>query len=194
MRILTKPIRILLISDGLVMIAASMLVPFYALFVEKLGGDVLVVGVGASLFAVAAGISVIIAGGLADRVRRMDRMIAWSYLVMAAGFALYIFVDTIWLLLVAQVIIGLSQASYEPSFDALYGEHARAGGEHSAKRWSFSAASDYFAAAIGAGLGAVIVHYLGFTALFAVMTGLSLLGSIYLFLQPAGVFSAESSR
>lgn len=36
-----KQIKILLFTDGLVLVAAAMLAPIYAIFVEKIGGDLL---------------------------------------------------------------------------------------------------------------------------------------------------------
>lgn len=41
---LNKPIKVLLITDGLVLLAAAMFVPIYAVYVEKIGGDLLDVG------------------------------------------------------------------------------------------------------------------------------------------------------
>jgi MFS family permease len=192
MSLLNRPLKILLATDGLVMVAASMLVPFYALFVEKIGGDVLDVGIGASLFAVAGGVAVLIAGRVADRVKRKERIIAGAYIMMAAGFVLYLFVDSLWLLFVVQVIIGLAEASYVPAFDALYGSHAHRGGTHAGRRWSITEANDYFAAAIGAALGAVIVHYTGFTVLFVTMALFCLASGLYLYLLPGKALSGKT--
>jgi MFS family permease len=189
MSLLTKPLKILLATDGLVMVASSMLIPFFAVFVEKVGGDILEIGFAASLFAIAGGVAVLLAGRLADKVRRKERMIAVAYMVLAAGFALYLAVDNIWLLLVVQVVVGLAEASYYPAFDALYGEHAHEGGSHAARRWSLTEANDYFAAAIGAALGAGLVHYVGFDALFITMSLFCLASGIYLFLTPARAFA-----
>lgn len=180
MTLLNKPLRILLVTDGLVVVAASMLIPFFALFVEQVGGDVLDIGLAAAIFAVAGGVAVLLAGRLADRVQRTERIIAAAYLVMAAGFGLYMIVDSIWLLLVAQVIVGLAEASYLPAYDSLYGRHAHEGGKHAGRRWSFTEANDYFAAAIGAGAGALIIHLTSFTVLFAVMAMLCLASGLYL--------------
>jgi MFS family permease len=178
----------------LVVIAASMIVPFYALFVEKIGGDILEIGIGASVFAIAGGITVLLAGRLADKIHRKERMIAGAYLVMALGFVLYIFVDSIWLLLVAQIIIGIAEASYLPAFDVLYGTHAHEGHEHVGKRWSLTEANDYFAAALGAGLGAVIIHFTSFTVLFSAMAVLCLLSGLYLFRLPADTFVKTAEK
>lgn len=189
---LNKPLKILLATEVTVMIAGSMIVPFYALFVEKIGGDILDVGLGASVFAVAAGISVLIAGRVSDRIDHKERIIGGAYLVMAAGFLLYILVDSIWLLLVTQVLIGLAEASYAPAYDALYGRHADRGGKQAATRWSIAEASYYFSAAIGAGLGAILVHFAGFTALFLTMAALCICSGAYLFTLPKNTLTGGS--
>jgi len=160
-----------------------MIVPYYALFVQKLGGDILDTGLAAGAYAVAAGFATLVAGRWSDRVPRKERIIASSYVVMALCFVAYIFVNSIWSLLIVQVLIGLAQATYTPAYDALYGAHV---GEAriASSRWSFWEASNFFAIAIGALAGATIVHFMGFTGLLVTMAGLCLLSGLYLFTLP----------
>ena len=48
-RFLNRPLRILLISDTLVLISGAMIVPIYAIYVKKIGGDILDAGVPANV-------------------------------------------------------------------------------------------------------------------------------------------------
>jgi DHA1 family multidrug resistance protein-like MFS transporter len=183
MNLVTKPLRILLAADTLVLIAGAMIVPYYALFVQKIGGDILDTGLAAGVYAVAAGFATLAAGRWSDRTARKEFIVAGSYLVLALCFVAYTFVHSIWQLLAVQVVVGLAQATYIPAYDALYGSHV--GGIRTASsRWSFWEASNFFAIAIGALVGALIVHLTNFSGLLLTMAGLCIVSGVYLFTLP----------
>jgi len=177
---LPKPLKILVFTDSLVLIAGAMIVPFYALFVETIGGDILEAGAAASTFALAAGVSALVAGRLSDKIKRKERVIVIAYFILALSFLSYIYVNSIWVLLLLQIVIGLVQAAYAPAFDALYGEHI---GDRrlASSRWSIWESSNYFAIAIGATVGATIVHFASFSGLFVAMAILCAMSGAYLF-------------
>ena len=66
-QICNKSLRILLITNGIVLIAGAMLGPIYALFVEKIGGSLLDASLTGGFFALAAGITTLLAGKFADK-------------------------------------------------------------------------------------------------------------------------------
>jgi len=67
-----KALRILLITDGLVLIAGAMLGPIYTLFVEKIGGNLLDASLSGGIFAFGAGITTLIAGKFADKFKEKE--------------------------------------------------------------------------------------------------------------------------
>lgn len=183
MSLLNKPLKILLATDTLVLIAGAMLVPYYAVFVEKVGGDILEAGLAAGVYAVVAGFATLIAGKWGDRAARKEFLVGGAYLAIALCFVAYIFVNSIWELLIVQAVLGLAQAVYVPAYDALYTAHL--GGQRMASsRWSLWEASSFFAIAVGAVVGALIVHYMSFTGLLVAMAGLCIISGIYLFTLP----------
>lgn len=177
---IAKALKILLFTDSLVLVSGAMIVPFYAAYVSSIGGDILEAGVAAGVFAVSAGVMTLFAGKLSDRFKRKERIVAASYLAIAIGFFLYLFVDNIAGLVIVQVLIGLSQATYTPAFDALYTKHI---GERkkASSTWSLWESINYFSLAIGALVGSVIVHFTDFRVLFIVMSVLCATSSLYLF-------------
>lgn len=177
---ITKALKILLITDSLVLVSGAMIIPFYATYVSKIGGDVLEAGFAAGMFAISAGIMTLFAGRLSDRIQRKERLVASSYLAIAVGFLLYMFVDNIASLVAVQILIGLSQACYTPAFDALYTKHI---GERkkASSAWSLWESINYFSLAIGALLGALLLHFSNFKMLFIAMAILCAMSSIYLF-------------
>ena len=74
-RFLNRPLRILLINDILVLVAASMIAPIYAVYVAKVGGDILDAGLAAGVFAMAAGLTVLLAGKWTDGIKHKARIV-----------------------------------------------------------------------------------------------------------------------
>jgi MFS family permease len=177
---ITKALKVLLITDSLVLVSGAMIIPFYATYVSKIGGDVLEAGFAAGMFAISAGIMTLFAGRVSDRIVRKERLVAASYLAIAVGFFLYVFVDSIVTLVAVQVLIGLAQACYTPAFDALYTKHI---GERkkASSAWSLWESINYFSLAIGALIGAIVLHYANFNVLFIGMSLLCTVSSVYLF-------------
>ncbi len=137
-----RALRILLITNGLVLISGAMLGPIYALFIKNIGGDLLDASIAASIFAFAAGITTIIAGKFADKNKRDELIVASSYVLMGIGFLLYIFVNSIWFLFCVQILIGFAEAFYSPAFDALYSKHITK--KKAGREWGAWESMNYF--------------------------------------------------
>ena len=180
-----KALRILLITNSLVLFAGAMLDPIYALFVQKVGGDLLDASLTGSFFAIAAGITTLIAGKLTDRNKRDELILAFGYAVMGLGFFLLIFVNSIYFLFFVQVLIGFAEAFYSPALDALYTKHVTK--TKAGREWGAYEAMDYFSTALGAVVGGVVVTLLGFRVMFAIMFALSMISAYYIYRLHRGI-------
>jgi len=177
-----KTLRILLFTNALILIAAAMLGPIYALFVQKVGGDLLDASITGGVFALAAGITTLVAGRFADRKGMEKVILTAGYFLMGVSFLLYIVVDSTIELLFVQVLLGFAEAIYSPAFDSLYTRHiclCKAG-----RQWGMWEAMNYLSAGIGAIIGGFAISYLGFNAVFALMALLCFLSVIYISLLP----------
>jgi len=115
-----KALRILLLTNALILIAGAMIAPIYALFVEGIGGSLIDASLTGGVFALAAGIATLMAGKIADKIKRDELIVAGGYLTMGLGFFSLIFVKSIWALFLVQAVIGFAEAFYSPAFDAAY--------------------------------------------------------------------------
>jgi len=180
-----KALRILIITNAMVLVAAAMLGPIYALFVKEIGGNLLDASITGGVFALAAGLTTLLAGKYADKIKHDERIVAFGYATMGIGFFLFSFVDTMLLLLIVQVIIGFGEAVYSPAFDALYAKHVaktKAGSE-----WGAWEAINYFTLFAGAIIGGFVATHLGFNVIFFGMAGLCIVSSVYIYNAPKGV-------
>ncbi len=64
-----KALRILLSTNAMILMAAAMLGPIYALFVEGLGGDLMDASIAGGVFAFVAGLTTLISGKYSDKIK-----------------------------------------------------------------------------------------------------------------------------
>ncbi|NQT50300.1 MFS transporter [Candidatus Kuenenbacteria bacterium] len=181
-KIFNKALRILLTTNGMLLLAGAMLGPIYALFVEEIGGDLLDASLAGAMFAAAAGVTVLISGKYADKIKEGKTIVVIGYGLIGIGFLLLTQVHTMWTLLLVQVIIGIGEAIYSPAFDALYSRHLDK--NKFGREWGAWEALMYFSTAAGAIIGGIVVTMFGFTILFVIMGVLSLLSALYIYLLP----------
>ena len=180
-----KALRVLLFTNAMVLVAAAMLGPIYALFVEKIGGNLLDASITGGIFALAAGITTLMAGRYADKIKHDERLVAFGYFFMGVGFFLYMFVNSIWFLFAVQALIGFAEAIYSPAFDLLYTKHVcktKMGSE-----WGAWEALNYISLAVGAVIGGIIVTTIGFNAIFIIMGVLSVSSAAYIYFVPKNI-------
>jgi MFS family permease len=177
-----KPLRILLFTNSLILVAGAMLGPIYALYVGRIGGDLLDASLAAFCFAIAAGVTVFVVGNFTDRLKRKEKMVITGYTIMGCGFLLLTLASSVWHLLLIQLIIGFGEAIYNPAFDALYSIHLDKKQEGS--EWGAWEGINYISIAIGALVGGLTATYLGFDYLFVVMAGMCFISAVYILNLP----------
>lgn len=184
-KLFNNAIRVLLFTNGSVLLAGAMLGPIYALFVRNIGGDLLETSYAYGVFALTAGIVTLFSGKYGDKIKENELIIVVGYLMIGFGFAGYVFIDSLWSLLFVQVLIGAGEAIYSPAFDAIYSKHLD--GKRDGEEWGAWEAINYFTIAIGSISGGILVTYFGFNTMFIMMSAICFLSAIYIFLLPRKV-------
>lgn len=180
MRAMRNGLKILIAADALGTLALGMIGPIYAIFVEKIGGDILDVGWAYFLFTFTSGIVLYLISKWENKVAHKEKLIVIGYLINALGCFLYLFTDTQAKLLIVQVILGIGVAVVSPAFDSIYSHFVNSDSE--ASEWGAWEAMGYFVAALGAVAGSVIAHRFGFDTLFIFMSVAAFIGAIVSFL------------
>ncbi|MFA5022026.1 MAG: MFS transporter [Patescibacteria group bacterium] len=177
-----KQLKVLLVTNSMILVAIAMLGPIYALFVGKIGGDLLDASLTSAMLAFAAGVTSLATGVFSDKVKENELIVVAGYIIVGIGFLLYTICDSIWFLLLIQVIIGLGEAIYNPAFDAVYSKHCT--DDHVGKQWGAWESINSFSIAGGAVIGGLIATSLGFNALFITMALLCFSSAIYIYQLP----------
>jgi MFS family permease len=185
-------LKILLFAEACLTIAAGMLGPIYAVFVEEIGGNILDASSAWAVFMLTMGIIVLMIGRWEDKLKHQEKMVIIGYVVRAVGYLGYIFVYNQPALLLVQIMLGLGGALNIPAYDALYTKFLDRGKE--ASEWADWEAMYYIMTAFAALSGGVLAYYYGFRILFMIMFIFSLIGLLsslklmYMYRKFLGIF------
>ena len=163
---MSKLKKILLFSDAFYILSGALMGPIYALYVEKIGGDLLDASTTFALFMLTAGAVVFALGLWEDKSKHKRKFVIFGYSLAVLGTFGYLFVNSVYSLFVVQIILGLAAALKAPAYDELF---SKASAKHLAFSWGEWEALDYFALGGGAIIGGVIASKFGFQTLLFVM-------------------------
>jgi len=147
---------------------------------DEIGGDLLDAGLTMGIFALVAGVTTLVSGKYADKVKRTELIVVAGYFIVGIGFLLYTIVDSIKMLFLVQIVVGFGEAIYFPAFDALYSRHISK--KKAGRAWGAWESMAYFTYAGGAVIGAWIAMTYGFNSLFITMATLCFISAIYVYI------------
>lgn len=159
--------KLLLTSYSLSTFSEGVLIPIYAVFVQKVGGSILdAAGAVATFFIVSGVAEILIHRTKWSRFNRRKLML-WGWLIWLLGIVSYLFISNILTLFIAQVLTALGNAIADPAYDAELSEHT----DETLREYQYGmyeGAQDIFQG-IAAITGGLIAYTYGFTILIVVM-------------------------
>ncbi len=164
---MSAPESILFTSATVWALADGLLGPLFAVFAQKIGGDILSITWAWSLFLAITGVGMMFTGRLGD-IYGHHMLSVWGYIISAVFTFGYVFVVDQWSLFFVQIGLGVGLALCNPTWDALYDKYS-GDGEHDGWLWGTASAGRYIAQSITMLVGGVIVTYGSFTTLFLIM-------------------------
>jgi len=164
--------KYLLISESLYEFAAGLFGPIYAIFVEKIGGDILTAGWAWAIFSIVTGITLYLMGRFEDRLRKDEWVVVIGFSLASLGILGYLFVSKPWHLFVVQAFLGFGWAFGTPALDATYSKNLEK--KKMDSQWGVWEASIHIVDGISAFVGGAITFVFGFKALFLIMFLISL--------------------
>ncbi len=164
---LNKNLRFLIFVNATLTFIVGMFAPFYAVFVEKIGGGAALAGISWALFSVVSGILILLLSKWELKVKRRHMLLAVGYLIRAAVFLSYAFMDNVPQLLITQVLWGVASALGTPAFDALYSSNISK--ESAIMEWGDWEGISAIASGVAALIGGLLIEIIGFKILFIFM-------------------------
>jgi len=180
-----KAKRIVLVSQMIAVGTMGLLGPIYAIYVEKLGGDILAAAAAYAIYSVVYGGLVILLGKVTDKVKESEYFVIAGFFVASLSYAGYLLAQNPLHLFVIQAVLGVAQALNTPALDALYQKHMD--NRKPASEWGKWEGIYYITEGITAAVGGGIATLIGFMPLFIIMAAISMVTGVYLMFLPRKV-------
>lgn len=164
-----------MLSDAFYILAGALLGPIYALYVQKIGGDLLDASSSFAFFMLTAGVVVYLLSLWEDKFKHRKKFVIAGYGIGVIGYLGYLFVNSPTALFIVQIILGFSAALKDPAYDALFSD---SGKKHLILAWGEWEAMDYIVWGVGALMGGFIAKYFGFQILLYIMFLMSILSFV----------------
>ncbi len=160
---MNKIIFFLLLAEFVFTLGAGLYGPIYAIFVQKIGGDILDAGIAWALFLITMATLEIPIGRLIDKHSK-KLFLAAGYLIASAAIFGYIFVSNIWELFFLQIISGIAFALGDPAWDAWFSSVTPR--KEKGFDWALYHASTGYGQGFAAIAGGALAQFIGFQLLF----------------------------
>lgn len=164
---MNKIIDLLIVSSFFYGLAAGLLGPIYAIYVQNIGGDILTAGYSYAIYTIVCGVFILLLGIWENKTKHQEKVLIASRLLAVIGFIGYLFVNNPIDLFLVQVILGVSVALITPAFDSFYSRHIDKNCE--TEEWGAWEGLYQISLGLSAVAGAIVADYLGFKVLIWLM-------------------------
>ena len=169
-----KQMKLFLTMFSFFSLAAGMFGPIYAIYVQKIGGDILATGTSWAIFMIISGIGILLMGRIQDKIKKEKPIIILGTALTSLAYLGYFFVSNVYQLFFVQALLGLSMVIRTPAYDSFYTRYLEKG--KFASQWAAWEGLWYTTAGVAAIIGAFLVKMFSFKTLFLVMFLTSLIG------------------
>ncbi|TAL43481.1 MAG: MFS transporter [Chitinophagaceae bacterium] len=164
---LSRNVRLLLLGANIWYFGEGMMGPLFAVFAEKVGGDILDITWAWATYLIITGLFYILVGKLLNNKTYKVKVMVLGYILNALLTFGYLLVDSPFTLFLVQAGLGIAEAIGTPAWDALYAKNLEDNLDSYA--WGLSAGQSQIVTGIAFGIGGVITHFISFNALFITM-------------------------
>ena len=168
---MNRTIKLLMISDVFVLTGFGLIQPILAIFINEgvAGGNILTAGVASTLFLVTKSLVQLPFSRYIDNSKTKTRWLILGTALIAAVPVMYISIDDIRQVYLAETLYGIGSGLAYPTWVGLWSLNLNPGRE--SFEWSVYSTSTGLGTAATAAAGAAIASFAGFTATF-ILTGL----------------------
>ncbi len=159
--------RILVSSFVMSTFAEGVILPVYAIFVQKIGGDILDAGWAMGIFLITQGVFTIIVHRFKWTQRQRIWLMIFGWALWVVGIASYLVIGNTLMLFITQIMTAMGNAIADPIFTQELAAHTDK--KVAELEWGIFEGSNDLVNGIGAIIGAAIVAAFGFPALIYIM-------------------------
>lgn len=173
---LNSRIKILLQGAAFWYLAEGMLGPLFAVFAERIGGDVLNISWAWATFLIVSGVIIVATGKISDRFISKEKLVVAGFAITAVFTFGYLLVSSPFELFIVEAGLGVGFALALPTWDALYARYESR--KQDGYEWGLADGLAQLVPGLAMLIGGLIVNYFSFTALFIVMGTIHVIATI----------------
>lgn len=174
---LNKSIKLLLYGGNIWFFGEGMLGPLFAIFTERIGGDILDVSWAWAIYLILAGFLYIVVGKITDVYDNKEKVMVLGYALNALFTFGYLLASMPWHLFVIQAGLGIAAAMATPTWNALYAKHENK--KHDGFQWGLAGGMAQIITGVAMVVGGYIVSCWSFTVLFIIMGIMQVIATVY---------------
>ena len=176
---LNKHIRILLYGSNIWYFGEGMLGPLFAVFAQRIGGDIFSITWAWAIYMIVTGILVISIGKFTENksANTKAKFIVSGYALNTIFTFGYLLVSAPWHLFIVQAGLGIAVALVTPTWNALYAKYEDK--KHDTYEWGLASGEAQIIIGIAIIIGGWIVSYYSFTTLFIIMGFIQVVATLY---------------
>lgn len=167
-------IRALIAINIVIITASAFMMPLWAEFVKRVGGNLQTAGTAILTFSIVVGGFNIVAGKIESHFQRDTLFNTIGQIIMMFAYMGYFVVQQPWQLYLVQAILGLGGAFQAPALYALY--HRYMPKNQETFFWGIWTGSYNISIGIGAFISAFITHHFGFNAVLSLLVAVAVFG------------------
>jgi len=170
--------RALLFADITWFFGEGMLGPLFAVFAQRIGGDILDITWAWAVYLIVTGLLIVFIGKISDKVNK-NKLVFYGYILNAVFTFSYLLVDSPARLLAVQAGLGVAAAMATPTWNALYAKYEDK--KKDGLLWGLADGMSQLFTGIAIIIGGLIVVHYSFDALFILMGIVQLISCVLLY-------------
>ncbi|MDE3143915.1 MAG: MFS transporter [Bacteroidota bacterium] len=163
----SKTQRILLFASGLWFFGEGLLGPLFAVFTEKIGGDILDITWAWSLYLITSGLLYFLFGKILNKSKYKEEAMVFGYFLNTLFTFCYIFVHNSKQLFLLQIGFAFAEAISTPIWDSLFAKNLE--NPEDSFGWGVAGGQSHLISGIAIAVGGLITYYISFNTLFITM-------------------------
>jgi predicted MFS family arabinose efflux permease len=172
----TRPHKILLIASSLWFFGEGLFTPLFAVFSEKIGGDILDVTWALSLYLVLTGSLYILFGKLLRRSKYKELALILGYVLNTVFTFCYILIHNSSQLLFLQIGLAIAEALSTPIWDSLFAKYLETSDD--SLFWGIAGGHSQLVSGIAIAIGGLVIYYFSFDLLFIMMGSIQAIATV----------------
>lgn len=179
---MNKSLKLLLIINSIFVLAANMLGPLYAVYVQKLGGSIVVVSETWSVMLLTTTLVNFVLIRYGDRIKEHEYFLIAGFVFRAIAWVGFVYAGNILSIIFLQIIVGVGEAVGSTGFDAIFAEHLDK--KCHIRDYAIWKTISNVIAAFATLIGGFVVTLYGFNPLFWFMGAIALGCAVFTLLLP----------